>query len=139
MSLALTLLFYDPTMGVDQHNFTTKVLLPTAIDVPFNAGIIEEQLRQAAYAFDYENWGGVMVYKDDGLQTVTTDAYGKKLLFIKADALADVLSTVTPEHLKYVSIGWHQRSATEIDRWARAIHAFVSRLHPETPVTLYWH
>lgn len=136
MSLELTLYFYDPTAGVDQHGFACNIYLPTEIRLPYGAAALEGPIRQVEDAF-HEDWGGVYIQTDDGWKLFKTNPYGRPLTHIRAHALADAmadagLETEIPSHL-------YPSERSEHIGWFNGIQAFLRAIPPRTPVVLYWH
>jgi len=138
MSLSLTLMFYDPSLGVDQHRFSTDVLLPTTMRLPYGAAAMESLISDAAEPF-HADWGCVWIYQDDGLKKITKDAYGKPLRHIPAGRMRQIMeeADLAGDILTYSMAT--KREVDERAQWWRATHAFIREINPEWPIVLYWH
>jgi hypothetical protein len=69
-------------------------------------------------------WTKIQVYGDDGIEVMTTDAYGNPLTFLYAREFFDTGA-------------WPWM--TESSDWNVAVREFVRALPRETPVILWWH
>lgn len=138
MSATLTLMFYDPSIGVDQHRFSTTVLLPTMMQLPYGSAAMESLISDAAEPFHAE-WGGVLVYTDSGLHNTTKDAYGRPLRHIAAGRMRQIMeeADLAGDILTYSMAT--KREVDERAQWWRAIHAFIREIRPDWPIVLYWH
>jgi len=139
----LTLFFYDPSLGVDQHHFSTKVLMPTSLRLPVVPSELCELIRASAEPF-HSDWPGIQILTEKGwyLNKISANPYGTPLNHIKAITLARILCQRAPtleDYAPLVITGAPQRDFKEKRYWFGAIHAFVASLHPDTPVVLYWH
>jgi hypothetical protein len=60
-------------------------------------------------------------YNDEGIETITEDAYGKPLTYVTAGELSKI------------------KVPKDTSDWNKAVFALIRSLDPETQILLYWH
>ena len=70
----------------------------------------------------------VQHYTDDGLETITTDAYGAPLTYLEPQHFAKMATRIRIRETCEASTGWN-----------RAVLQLCAALDPHTRIILYWH
>jgi len=102
-------------LGLDRDYYFFERIMPRGRQDP------DEAIEPATDPKLVPEGARVQWYGDEGLEEVTTDAYGDPLKFVYAEEFENI----DPEEI--------------INEWNKAVLIFLRSLPPKIPILLWWH